>query len=102
MLANLASFFQILKPVSSLDPVNILSLCFGYCSLLVQWDCYKCNVIKVLKAFGPYAFHEQSVHNAHSDAEPDERYAPADWYRAIPGHINYRFDPASVFLSTHR
>jgi len=28
-----------LKPGSSLDPVNLLSLCFGYCSPIVQWDC---------------------------------------------------------------
>ena len=31
------------KPGSSLDPVNLLSLCFGYCSPLVQWDCNRCN-----------------------------------------------------------
>jgi len=37
------------KPCSSLDPVNLLSLCFGYCIPLVWWDCNKCQVIKVLK-----------------------------------------------------
>jgi len=39
------------KPGSSLslDPVNLLSLCVGYCSALVQWDCNSYNVTKVLK-----------------------------------------------------
>jgi len=37
------------KPGSILDPVNLLSLCFGYCSPLVQWDCNRYNVTKVLK-----------------------------------------------------
>ena len=37
------------KPGSSLDPVNLLSRCFGYCSPLVQWDCKRNNVTKVLK-----------------------------------------------------
>ena len=31
------------------DPVNLLSLYFGYCSPLVQWNCNRCNVTKVLK-----------------------------------------------------
>jgi len=34
---------------SRLDPVNLLSLRFGYCSPLVQWDCNRCTVTKVLK-----------------------------------------------------
>ena len=41
---------MVLKPGSSLDLVNLLSLCFGYCSPLVQSDCNKCNVNKVLKS----------------------------------------------------
>jgi len=45
-------------PVSSLGPVNLLSLCFGYCRPLVEWDCSKCKVTKVLKstAHHTYAF----------------------------------------------
>ena len=39
----------VLKPVSILDPVNLLSLYFGYCSLLVQWDCNRYNVTHILK-----------------------------------------------------
>jgi len=35
--------------VSSLDPVNVLSVCFEYCSPLVQWDCNRYNVTKVLR-----------------------------------------------------
>jgi len=38
---------RVLKPGSSLDPVNLLLLCFGYCSPLVQWDCNRYNVTKV-------------------------------------------------------
>jgi len=35
----------VLKPSSSLDPLNlrVLSLCLGYGSPLVQWDCNRCN-----------------------------------------------------------
>ena len=31
-----------LKLAGSPHPVNLLSLCFGYCSPLVQWDCKWC------------------------------------------------------------
>jgi len=40
------------RAVSSLDPVSLLSLCFRFCttsSPLVQWDCNRCYVTKVLK-----------------------------------------------------
>jgi len=40
---------SVLKPVSSPDPVNLLSLCFGYRSPLLQRDCNRCNVTEVLK-----------------------------------------------------
>jgi len=33
----------------NLDPVNLLSLWFGYCSPLVQLDGIRCNVTKPLK-----------------------------------------------------
>ena len=33
----------VFKPDNRLDPVNLLSLCFGYCSPLVQWNCNRYN-----------------------------------------------------------
>jgi len=39
----------VLKPDRSLGSVNLLPLCFGYCSPLVQRDCNRCTVTEVLK-----------------------------------------------------
>jgi len=40
----------VLKPASSLHLVNLLWVCFGYCSPLVQWDCNRCKRLKSLKS----------------------------------------------------
>jgi len=40
----------VLKLASSLDPVNLLSLCFGYNSPIVKWDSNSCNVTEVLNS----------------------------------------------------
>jgi len=42
---------SVLKPVSSLDPVNLLSLCFGYCRppSAVGLEQIQLDVTKVLK-----------------------------------------------------
>jgi len=45
LMVSVKSFQQ-----PGLDPVNLLSLCFGYFSPLVQWNWSICNATKVLKS----------------------------------------------------
>jgi len=79
----------VLKPVSSLAPVNLLSLCFGYCITLVQWDCNKCNVTKVLNK---EQFDFKRVYKTHDDRDLDRttpRQRPSSTYSALSKPATY-------------
>ena len=51
----------LLKSDSSLDPDNPLSRCFGHYSTLVQWDCNRCTVTKILRRNRTYSGGQREV-----------------------------------------
>jgi len=76
-----------LKPVKSLDPVNLLLLCLRYYRplRLVQWDCNRCNVTKVLKDHYQVVVYKVSVETNHKGSWwifSDSFVTLAHWIRA--------------------
>jgi len=60
----------VVKQVSSLDPVNLLSFCFEYRSALVQWDCNRCNKSSKLKRVELIAIDKMNEISTHEKDNP--------------------------------